>query len=102
MSNRPNPNLRDLRFTKCPLCDKDMVSDRWHQCKNVLQSDEYINRVRSIRLLWHPNFGWRCYGNFDGGYVGMSFSDVFNIVTGDKDFIPVGNWENPKEVKNIY
>ena len=100
---RDNPNLRDLKFQKCPLCDKDMVAGLWHQCKSVLQSDEYVNEVKAIRLLWHPDFGWRSYDFPEGDVIeDLSFADVFNWVTEDKNFIPVGDWENPKEVKNIY
>ena len=99
---RDNPNLRDLKFQKCPLCDKDIVDGRWHGCKPVLQSDEYMNKVKQIRLLWHPIFGWRCYGNFDRGYIGLSFSDVFNLTSRDENWESVGTWKNPKEVKNIH
>ncbi len=101
-SRRHDPNQNDLSFIKCPLCDKDMVAGLWHGCKSVLQSDEYVNKVKHMRLVWHPDFGWRCYGNFDGDYVGLFFSEVFNIVTDNKDWVSVGSWENPKLVKNIH
>ena len=102
MSYKYNPNLQDLKFIKCPLCDKDIVKGRWHGCKPLLHSDRYVNKVKHVRLSWHPAYCWRCYGNFDGGYVGLTFSEAFNMVTNDEDWIPVGDWQNPKEIKNIY
>ena len=103
MSYKHNPNLQDLKFTKCPLCDKDIVNGRWHGCKALLHSDEYVNRVTGIRLLWHPTVGWRCYEIPVGGLIdSLSFAEVFNWVSRDTNFVPVGSWEVPKEIKNIY
>jgi hypothetical protein len=98
-----NPNLTDLKFIKCPLCDKDIVKGRWHGCKALLHSDEYVNEVRGIRLLWHPTVGWRSY-KFPKGtmIVSLSFADVFNLTRDDENFLPVGNWEVSPAVKNIY
>ena len=98
-----SPNLNDLEFIKCPLCDKDIVKDRWHGCKPLLHSEEYVNVAKGIRLLWHPAHGWHSL-KFSAGKVieKLSFADVFNWVMNDKEFISIGSWKNPKEIKNIY
>jgi len=97
-------NSVDLEFVKCPLCNKDIVEGRWHACKNVLQSDEYINHVKGIRLLWLPIIGWRSYDYPEGDVIeSLSFSEVFNWVTEDKNFIAQGDVEMPGvSEKNLY
>ena len=100
MSYKYNPNLTDLKFIKCPLCDKDIVDGRWHGCKPLLHSDEYVNKHTGVQLLWKPATGWWWYvkGN---RMSSLQFAEVVNLVK-DTNFKPVGNWQNPKAVKNIY
>ncbi len=96
-------HLQDLEFIKCPLCDKDMVQGRWHGCKPLLHSDEYVNATTGILLAWYPHIGWHSV-KFSQGIVveKLSFADVFNWVIRDKRFVPTGDWEVPKAVKNVY
>ena len=101
MKPRYNPNLHDLKFVKCPLCNKDMVRGRWHACKELLQSDQYTNQTTKVIMWWKPDVGWAfyCRGQLKGY---LDFPLVFNVVRNNPDWISTGKWKNPKEIKNIY
>lgn len=92
---RFDPNQTDIETVRCPLCDKSIVLGRAHDCREMLESAEYVCERLGIRLLWTPDKGWCSYWMESGKLIECwTFAEVFNWTHPSRDgqeswFVPV-------------